>query len=407
MMKLMRNLRNFVLFIFLLYFGHPVLSQKLYTIPQDAQTRWISFENQTGEKGRGGMENMGAKGHAMDHIKAGDSKILFDVKGSGIIHRMWITIDDKSPEMLRSLKIEMFWDGAEKPAVVAPLGDFFGVGLGRMTSFENELFSSPEGKSFNSYIPMPFKTAARIVITNESPKDLLMIFYDINYTVTKSPDPNSLYFHCYWNREIKTELGRDFEILPAVAGKGRFIGTNIGVIDDSVYQGRWWGEGEVKVFLDGDTDYPTLVGTGTEDYIGTGWGQGIFNHRFQGCLIADRDKHEWAFYRYHIPDPIYFHSDCKVTIQQIGGDIRSKAVELQKRGVGMTPITIHPAPEFIKLLEMDPVPDIEDETLPDSWTNFYRQDDWSAAAYFYLDKPESNLPDIAPVEERIEGLTKD
>ena len=297
MMNLMHNLRNFVLVIFLLYFGHPVLSQKLYTIPQDAQTRWISFENQTGEKGRGGMENMGAKGHAMDHIKAGDSKVLFDVKGSGIIHRMWITIDDKSPEMLRSLKIEMFWDGAEKPAVVAPLGDFFGVGLGRMTSFENELFSSPEGKSFNSYIPMPFKTAARIVITNESPKDLLMIFYDINYSVTKALDPNSLYFHCYWNREIKTELGRDFEILPAVAGKGRFIGTNIGVIDDSVYQGRWWGEGEVKVFLDGDTDFPTLVGTGTEDYIGTGWGQGIFNHRFQGCLIADREKHEWAFYR--------------------------------------------------------------------------------------------------------------
>ncbi len=406
-MNLMHNLRNAVLTMFLLFIGLPLLSQELYTIPQDAQTRWISFENQTGEKGRGGMENKGAKGHAMDHIKAGESKVLFDVKGSGIIHRMWITIDDKSPEMLRSLKIEMFWDGADKAAVVAPFGDFFGVGLGRMTSFENELFSNPEGKSFNSYIPMPFKTAARIVITNESPKDLLMIFYDINYTVTKSPDPNSLYFHCYWNREIKTELGRDFEILPTVAGKGRFIGTNIGVVDDSAYQGRWWGEGEVKVFLDGDTDYPTLVGTGTEDYIGTGWGQGIFRHRFQGCLIADKDKHEWAFYRYHIPDPIYFHSDCKVTIQQIGGDFRPKAVELQKTGVAMTPISIHSALEFIKLLEMDPVPDIDDETLPDNWTNFYRQDDWSAAAYFYLDKPESNLPDIAPVEKRIEGLTKD
>ena len=401
MMNPAHNLRNVVLSMFLFFVAYPLLAQELYTIPQDAQTRWISFENQTGEKGRGGMENKGAKGHAMDHIKAGESKVLFDVKGNGIIQRMWITIDDKSPEMLRSLKIEMFWDDAEKPAVVAPLGDFFGVGLGRMTSFENELFSSPEGKSFNSYIPMPYRTAARIVITNESPKDLLMIFYDINYTVTKTPDPNSLYFHCYWNREIETKLGRDFEILPTVAGKGRFIGTNIGVVDDSAYQGRWWGEGEVKVFLDGDTDYPTLVGTGTEDYIGTGWGQGIFRHRYQGCLIADREKHEWAFYRYHIPDPIYFHNDCKVTIQQIGGDIRSKAVELQQTGVPMTPITIHPAPDFIKLLEMDPVPDIDDETLPDNWTNFYRQDDWSATAYFYLNKPESNLPDIAPVEERI------
>ena len=120
----MHNLRSFVLSIALLFIGYPLLSQELYTIPQEAQTRWISFENQTGEKGRGGMENKGAKGHAMDHIKAGESKVLFDVKGSGIIHRMWITIDDKSPEMLRSLKIEMFWDGAVKPAVVSPLGDF-------------------------------------------------------------------------------------------------------------------------------------------------------------------------------------------------------------------------------------------------------------------------------------------
>ena len=379
-------------------------SQELYTIPQDVQTRWISFENQSGEKGKGGMENKGAKGHAMDHIRAGESKVLFDVKGSGIIHRMWVTINDRSPEMLRSLKIEMFWDGVDKPAVAVPLGDFFGLGLGRMTSFENELFSSPEGKSFNSNIPMPFKTAARIVITNESPKDLLMFFYDVNYTVTKEPDPKSLYFHCYWNREKKTELGRDFMILPKVMGKGRFIGTNIGVVDDSVYLGRWWGEGEVKVFLDGDTEFPTLVGTGTEDYIGTGWGQGVFSHRFQGCLIADKNKHEWAFYRYHIPDPIYFHSDCKVTIQQIGGDTRIKVVELIKAGVPLKPISMHPAPLFVKLLEMDPLPDIDDDTLPNDWTNFYRQDDWSATAYFYLDKPESNLPDIAPVEKRIEGL---
>jgi len=141
--------------------------------------------------------------------------------------------------MLRSLKIEMFWDNASEPAVSAPFGDFFGVGLGLRTPFESELFSDPEGRSFNCFIPMPFQKNAKVILTNESDEILDLTFFDINYTISEKPDKNALYFHCYWNREQRTTLGKDFEILPKVEGKGRFLGTNIGVIENPDYKGAW------------------------------------------------------------------------------------------------------------------------------------------------------------------------
>ncbi|MBX9850188.1 MAG: DUF2961 domain-containing protein, partial [Cytophagaceae bacterium] len=372
------------------------------TMPAGVETRWVSFENPTGEEGNGGRENKGAKGHPADRIPAGTSKEIFSVKGAGIIKRIWLTIDDRSPEMFRSLKIEMFWDDANQPAVSAPLGDFFGVGLGRRVPFECELFSDPEGKSFNCYIPMPFRTAAKIVITNESEKDLGLLFYDINYLKTKAHAEDVLYFHCHWRRERNTTLQKDFEILPKVTGRGRFLGTNIGVIVDTIYKNTWWGEGEVKMYIDGDTTLPTLVGTGTEDYVGTGWGQGAYHQRFQGSPISDSKNKQWTFYRYHIPDPVYFQSECKVTIQQMGGAPKAEVLELYKKGVPLIPVTV----AGIKLMEMPDPPKITDENFPDSWTNFYRQDDYSATSYFYLNKKKNNLPPLAPVSERVAGLLK-
>ncbi len=367
-------------------------------------TRWSSFENLNGVKGRGGMENKGAKGHPYDNIKAGETKTLLDIKGCGIVTRIWITIRNRSPQMLRSLRIEMYWDGAKTPAVSAPFGDFFGVGLGKRVPFESELFSDPEGRSFNCCIPMPFRKAARIIITNDSETDIKSIYYDVNYLLTAAHDSDVLYFHTHWRRENPTRLFHDFEILPRVKGKGRYLGTNIGVIADSIYENTWWGEGEVKVYLDGDDKYPTLVGTGTEDYIGTGWGQGVYAHRYQGCLIADKANHQWAFYRYHIPDPVFFDKDCRVTIHQIGGDDKKKVRELIKKGVPLKPISISKDGNFTKLLENTDEPNLDDPSVPDGWCNFYRRDDVSATAYFYLDSPENNLPAIAPAAERTKGL---
>ncbi|HEX5169926.1 MAG TPA: glycoside hydrolase family 172 protein [Cyclobacteriaceae bacterium] len=378
-------------------------AQELYQMPAGQHTRWSSFENPTAGKGKGGAENKGAKGHPAELISPGASKILLDVKGAGIIQRMWMTISDRSPAMLRSIRLEMYWDGSTKPAVSVPLGDFFGVGLGRKVAFQNALFSDPEGRSFNCYIPMPFRTAAKIQIVNDSDKPFTL-FYDINFQQVEKHAADVLYFHSFWRRENKTQLGNDFEILPNVKGKGRYLGMNMGIITDPVYEKSWWGEGEVKIYLDGDSDLPTLNGTGSEDYIGTGWGQGVFVNQYQGCLVADQSIRQWAFYRYHIPDAIFFQRECRVTIQIMGGDMLNKVREYKKNGAALIPVTISSDNDFFKFFEQNPVPDLMDPKLPDGWTNFYRQDDVSATVYFYLDKPVSELPPVAPRGERIAAL---
>jgi hypothetical protein len=143
--------------------------------------------------------------------------VLAEAKNTpGTVRRIWMTMPDRSPQMLRGLKLEMFWDGAASPAVSAPVGDFFGVGLGLMAQFESALFSNPEGRSLNSFVPMPFRTGMRIVMTNESGRDLPELFYDVNYTLGDRHPAGVLYFHAHWRRENPTTIKRDYEILPRV-----------------------------------------------------------------------------------------------------------------------------------------------------------------------------------------------
>lgn len=373
-------------------------------MPDNVETRWTSFENPTGNKGTGGKENKGAKGHPFERLGPGETLELLNMQGAGIVNRIWLTISDRSPEMLRSTRIAMYWDESEKPAVDVPLGDFFGIGLGRRAPFENALFSDPEGRSFNSKVPMPFRSAARITLTNDSEK-MTTLFYDINLSLVKDHEDDAMYFHAYWNRNAKTTLGEDYIILPDIKGEGRFLGTNIGIMTDSLYANTWWGEGEIKMYIDNDGQWPTLIGTGTEDYVGSAWGQGTFNHLYQGSLVIDDKKGEYAFYRYHIPDPVYFRDNIKVTIQQMGGAPKKKVQEIVAAGAGLIPVTADIAPDFIRLLEQDPPPGINDEDFPEKgWINFYRSDDISSTAYFYLDSPTSSLPEVASLQTRTEKL---
>lgn len=364
-------------------------AQNLYELPENVVTRWASPENPAGEKGRAGTVNGGRKGAPTIAIKAGESAVLAEAHGSsGTIRRMWLTFWDRSPRMLRSLRIDIYWDGAAKPAVSAPLGDFFGIGLGRTTEFQSALFSNPEGRSFNSVVPMPFRSGMRIVLTNESAQDVPELFYDVDYTLGDKHPANMLYLHAHWRRENPTTLKRDYEILPLVRGRGRFLGTNIGVITNrGEYFNTWWGEGEIKMYIDGDRELPTIAGTGTEDYIGTAWGQGRYSHLYQGSPISDEPAGLFAFYRFHIPDPVYFYRDIRVTMQQIGyladysrGPITRTGRKLYRAGAGM--------------VEMD--------TRMDG--KFERADDWSSTAYFYLDRPQNDLPPLAAVSERTAGL---
>jgi hypothetical protein len=381
-----------------------IMPSNMFEYSDNIEPRWVSFENITGSKGRGGMENYGAKGHACDSITAGSTKTLLKIEGPGVINRIWITISDRSPEMLRSLIINMYWDNEEKPAVSVPFGDFFGIGLGKTTVYENALFANPEGRSFNCFIQMPFKEAARIELVNDSDADLPMVFYDIDLQLLKTWNDSFLYFHSYWHRDTATMLGNDFEIMPPVNGKGRFLGSNICINANPRYKDCWWGEGEVKIYLNGDNEYPTLIGSGTEDYIGTAWGQGQFCNKYTGCLVADSKNLQWAFYRYHISDPVYFKTDCRVTIQQIGGNIKDQVIELQKQKVNLIPITIHEAPKMIHIYKKDSSVNLEDPELPNAWTNFYRSDDLAATAYFYLNSPGNELPALQPLSVRVYKL---
>ena len=382
--------------------GQSGIPSQLFESGDNISTRWSSPENRNGIKGQGGKENSSAKGHAYDAIPAGASYTLLETEGPGIINRIWVTIDDRSPLMLRSLRIDMYWDGATKPAVSVPFGDFFGVGLGKTAVFENALFANPEGRSFISMVQMPFKTSARIILTNESGKTLQKCFYDVDYSLIEKWNDNWLYFHASWNRDTATTIARDVELLPRVEGKGRYLGVNIGVNGNPLYGRSWFGEGEVKIFLDGDTDYPTLNGTGTEDYIGTGWGQGKFIQNYSGCTIADDSALEWAFYRYHIPDPVYFTTDCKVVLQQIGGDGTDNVIAYQQKKAPLIPVTTDTGKNILHYTDKKSIE--LDNNMPKGWTNFYRSDDVSATVYYYLDKPVDNLPALQPVAMRTAKL---
>jgi hypothetical protein len=376
-------------------------AQQVYEMPANTESRLSSFENLNGVKGQGGKTNKTAKGNAWEWVKAGETKTLMDVKGQGIIQRIWMTID-QNPVKLRSLRLQLFWDGETKPAVDVPMGDFFGYNLGKRVAFQSTFFSSGEGRSFNCYIPMPFKTAAKVVLVNEG-KEPAKLFYDIDFIFQKL-SPGALYFHAYWNRQITSALGDDFVVLPKINGKGRFLGMTVGVNTDSSYSKSWWGEGEVKLFMDGDTQFPTIVGTGTEDYIGSAWGLGTFANLYQGCTIANDSLGQYNFYRWHVPDAIYFNKDIKVILQQIGGWGRNELRELYKKGVNFKPITIDGPDGFVRLLDMPDAPILTDEKFPDGWVNFYRVDDYSAVSYFYLNKPVSTLPPMVAVEQRTKNV---
>ena len=391
------------LVILLLLAGIRAVAQPLYQVPAGAHSRVSSFENLNGLKGQGGKSNATAKGHAFEDLKAGETKTLLDVATAGIVQRIWMTISDRSPFMMRSLRLRMYWDGNSKAAVDVPFGDFFVAPAGLKT-FQSALFSSPEGRSFVCTIPMPFRKGARITLTNEAGKDLELLFFDVDFITRATPSPEDLYFHACWTRTARAPVGEDAVLLPKVVGKGRFLGVSVGINLNPAYGRSWWGEGEVKAWLDGDGKYPTINGTGAEDYIGTGWGTGVFANQYTGCLVADDSvQKQFAFYRFHIPDAIYFNNDCRVAIQQIGGYSAKDVFAMAGHGVDLKPVSVGSKKGFSRLFEPGQT-DALAKADPDDWVNFYRTDDYAATAYFYLDRPADELPPLAAVADRVKGM---
>ncbi|WP_227013509.1 glycoside hydrolase family 172 protein [Paenibacillus psychroresistens] len=401
--------------------GMSLTMDQMYRKQQGVSTRWVSFENPMGLKGQAAIENKGAKGRAYETIKPGETKVLCNMEGCGVINRIWMTLGvldsnlpdgmllpsgNVTPQILRSLRIEMIWDGAATPAVSAPVGDFFGTGLSYRVPFESALFSDPEGRSFNCYAKMPFRKRAYITITNDGDfPATVVLYYKISFSMVKSHGEDMMYFHAYWNRERRGELGRDYTVLPTVCGEGRYLGANFGVIFDSAYGSTWWGEGEIKLYLDGDDEYPTLAGTGTEDYPGSGYGLGVFNHQVQGCTYNDEGHN--AFYRYHMTDPVYFDEDCKVTMQQIGSASKADIMAMKEKGVALQVAAGIQAKDntIFHLLDDNCSVTFDDEIFAQGdYGCFYRIDDWSSTAYFYLNKSENGLPKLASLPERVANI---
>ena len=341
---------------------------------ENSEPRWINFENPNGERGNGGRENNGAKGHACEHLMSGEEKILCNFSGCGMIRRIWITLDDRSPEVLKHVYLKMFWDNADKPQVNVPMGDFFCMGSGEMRRFENHFFSTAEGRSFSCKIPMPFRENAKIVLCNNSGKRINNLFYDINLTLEELSGED-MYFYASFQDIQWNVLEENVTILSVEKGAGRFLGTNIAVIpDEEKYPDTLWGEGEVKIYLDGDQDYPTLVGTGAEDYVGSAWGLGEFINDAQGCV--SKINNAVSMYRFHVNDPIYFQKNIRVEIQAMGGGSWHNVKKIVQSGAPHTVVTYDDG-------DIHPVYKKETNEELKGYVNFFRIDHYRVFAYYY------------------------
>lgn len=284
--------------------------------------RTLSFENPSGAPGAAGSAHGGRKGAPNRMIEAGERVLLGDVEGPGRIRHLWMTFPPMPPTDMRALWLEITWDDAPGPSVCAPCLDFFGLPHGRPVPLSSALVAAQEGRGFNAWIPMPFRRRARIEIVNGS-KRRFPLYYQIAYSEGPVADDAGL-LHASFRRENPTELRRDFTIVEGIAGPGRFLGCNVGlrILHDEAFS--WYGEGEVKMYLD-DEALPTWCGTGLEDYVGTAWGMGAHQLPLQGVPLSLSDPKAGrpmpdfvSFYRWHLPDPIVYRERLRVTLQQIG-----------------------------------------------------------------------------------------
>ena len=276
-------------------------------LAKHGRSRAINAENPHGEKGKGGMaaSHLGPsrKGSpCLNDIEPGATVTLAEMEGPGEINHIWITVDNKTT------------DADSVPMAVVP------------------------SRGFNCYFPMPFKKKAKITLENQHANKIPAFFYQVDYCLYDELPDDITYFHAQWRRERLTEKQKDYTILDGVKGKGHYVGTYIALTTLERY---WWGEGEMKFYIDGDDEYPTICGTGTEDYFGGSWsfakqvdGKTVeqnYNTPYLGYpyySAHDELIHNFfhnddcppmrGFYRWHIQDPICFDEDLRVTIQQIG-----------------------------------------------------------------------------------------
>ncbi len=298
-----------------------------------ALTRSISPENFTGEKGKAGMSVDGlAKNAARDlgqgwkvspyiFIEPKQTFVLADIQGAGAIQQIWMTPAGN----WRFSIIRFYWDGEKEPSVEVPVGDFFACGWGKFAQVSSLPICVNPGSAFNCYWVMPFRKSCKITMENLD-DSRMTLYYQINYTLTEVPE-DAAYFHAQFRRVNPVRYKDIFTILDGVKGWGHYVGTYMCWGSNN---NGWWGEGEIKFFIDGDKDFPTICGTGTEDYFCGSYGFVADNQYkeyttpYAGMpqvLKPDglwNSQQRFGLYRWHIMDPIRFEKDLKVTIQALG-----------------------------------------------------------------------------------------
>ena len=308
----------------------------------NAKTRSISPENFTGEKGKGGMATTGTGLNASGGmgqkwkispsvvIKKGTTFTLCDIDGSGAVQHIWMTPTGN----WRYSILRIYWDNETEPSVECPVGDFFGMGWGKYAKLSSLAVTVNPGSAFNCYWTMPFRKKCRITMENIADENMVL-YYQIDYVQTEIPD-DAAYFHAQFRRVNPLPYKQDYTIVDGIRGKGQYVGTYIAY---GAHSNGWWGEGEIKFFMDGDTEFPTICGTGTEDYFCGSYdfdtqqktedGKEVsayteFNTPYAGLHQVIRgDGHydvqqRFGMYRWHITDPIRFDKDLRVTIQALG-----------------------------------------------------------------------------------------
>ena len=356
-----------------------------YTIDLALDSRSISFEDPTGEKGSGGASFAGRKGSPNKFLEPGEKVILANINGPGTIRHIWMTFPPMKPEWMRSIWMEVFYNNSQQPCISLPCLDFFGLPHGRPVAYTSVFTSAQEGRGFNSYLPMPFDQQIKIELTNSSSR-AIPLYYQIDYTLQPVLPGDTGFLHATFKRENPTTIKKDFTIFDGLKGPGRFLGCNVGIriVDKSQL---WYGEGEVKFYMDNDLSLPTICGTGLEDYVGSAWGMDRHVTPYAGVPLLvkhpearDPNPDFVGFYRWHLPDPILFREKLKVTIQQIGFNMISagekhKADELVEAGMiagrGLS-LSKNPSMHAIGIFE--------------------RIDDYCATAFVYLKKPQPVPP---------------
>jgi Protein of unknown function (DUF2961) len=308
----------------------------------DAKTRSISPENFNGAKGEGGKATTGTGSGPSKELGQGwkvspsvviKSKTTFtvaEINGSGSIQHIWMTPTGN----WRYSILRFYWDDEATPSVEVPVGDFFGMGWGKYSSLQSLAVCVNPGSAFNCYWPMPFRKKCKITMENIDNKDMVL-YYQVDYILTEVP-ADAAYFHAQFNRTNPLPYKQDYTLVNSIKGKGQYVGTYIAW---GVHNNGWWGEGEIKFFMDGDTDYPTICGTGTEDYFCGSYDfdtrkkneAGVeqvnyteFSNAYAGMpQVIKGDGHyevsqRFGLYRWHVTDPIRFEKDLRVTIQALG-----------------------------------------------------------------------------------------